>query len=140
GGADNDTLKGGRADDRLKGDAGADTLDGGPGRDKLTGGADDDTFVFSNLRKPDKVTDMSDGDVIALTKSAFPGIGPEGTLGADAFHIGFTATKPDQKIVYNEHSGWLEWYRHGSQTTDPVAFAKIGKHLDFIDHTDFIVI
>jgi Ca2+-binding RTX toxin-like protein len=51
-------------------------LDGGPGKDKLTGG--DDTFVFANPHQPDKVTDMSDGDIIALKKSALPGIGPKG--------------------------------------------------------------
>ncbi|MCB1486878.1 MAG: autotransporter-associated beta strand repeat-containing protein, partial [Bauldia sp.] len=140
GGDGDDAIAGGGGNDRLKGDAGADTLDGGPGKDKLTGGADDDTFVFANPNRPDKVTDMSDGDMIALKKSAFPGIGPKGTLDADAFHVGFTASSPAQKIVYNQHSGWLEWYRHGSHTTDPVAFAKIGKHLDFLDHADFIVI
>ncbi|MCB1496901.1 MAG: autotransporter-associated beta strand repeat-containing protein, partial [Bauldia sp.] len=140
GGDGDDLIVGGKHRDTLKGDAGSDTLNGGPGKDKLTGGDDDDTFVFANPHQPDKVTDFSDGDMIALVKSAFPGIGPKGTLHSSHFHVGAEAKTSQQKVVYNDDTGWLLYLKHGSDTNNPVAFARIGKHLDFLDHADFMVI
>ncbi len=85
------------------------------------------------------MTDSSDGAVVALAKSAYAGVGPKGTPTRTPSTC-FAAASPAQKIVYNENSGWLKWYEDGSHTTDPVAFAKIGKHLDFLDHSDIMVI
>ncbi|MCB1502084.1 MAG: autotransporter-associated beta strand repeat-containing protein, partial [Bauldia sp.] len=140
GGDGDDHLKGGKGNDVLKGEAGADTLDGGSGKDELTGGADDDTFVFANPKQPDTVTDWTEGDVIALVKSAFPGIGPKGDLDADAFHVGMRAMTANQKIVYDPDTGRLSFYKDGSHTLDPVDFVRIGKHLGDLDAGDFIVI
>ncbi len=140
GGDDDDLLKGGKGGDRLNGDAGADTLDGGPGRDKLTGGDDDDTFVFANPKQPDQVMDWADGDVIALKKSAFPGIGPKGVLDEDLFHIGPEAFTTKEKILYDADTGWLLWAADGSDTANPLAFAKIGKYLDDFNYSDIMVI
>ena len=61
-------------------------------------------------------------------------------LAESHFHIGGEALTPKQKILYDEDSGWLLYAKKGSQTTDPIAFAKIGKHLDGFDHTDILVI
>ena len=88
----------------------------------------------------DKVTDFAEGDIIALEKSAFKGLGPLGTLEADRFHVGAEAETPKQKILYDEDSGWLLYAKHGSDTADPVRFAKIGKNLDHFDNGDIMVI
>ena len=120
--------------------AGNDILNGGKGRDKLTGGEGDDTFVFAHPGKPDKATDWADGDVIALRKSAFKGIGPKGALAEDRFHVGSEAETPQQSIVYDPGTGWLSWWKHGSETGNPIAFARIGKHLADFDPADIMVI
>jgi Ca2+-binding RTX toxin-like protein len=138
--AGDDTIEGGKGGDALNGGAGADTLNGGPGTDKLTGGEDDDTFVFANPKQPDKVMDWADGDVIALAKSAFKGIGPKGVLAEDRFHVGSEALTAKQKILYDDETGWLSYAEKGSKTADPLAFAKIGKNLEDFDHTDIMVI
>lgn len=81
------------------------------------------------------MTDFNDGDLIALAKDAFRAIGPLGEI----FHAGDFAETRAQKILYDERSGWLSYAEKGSKTADPVAFAKIGKHLD-LDHTDILMI
>lgn len=140
GGDGDDVLKGGRGGDMLDGGDGNDILNGGKGKDKLTGGEGDDTFVFAHPGKPDKVTDWTEGDLIALQKSAFKGIGPKGVLETGVFHIGAEAETPKQKILYDADSGWLLYARHGSDTANPIAFAKIGKTLADFDHADIMVI
>jgi autotransporter-associated beta strand protein len=139
GGDGQDGIDGGNGADLIDGGAGDDTIDGGRGRNKLTGGEGNDTFVFTHPGKPDKVMDFGEGDMIALAKSAFKGIGRLGVLEADRFHIGPAADTTKQKILYDEDSGWLLYAKKGSDTADPVAFARIGKGLD-LDHTDFMVI
>ncbi len=140
GGDGDDVLKGGRGGDTLKGGAGQDMLNGGRGSNKLTGGDGDDTFVFAKLAKPDKVTDFATGDLIGLAKNAFSGIGPKGVLEDKYFHLGGHAETTDQHILYDAKSGWLLYAKHGSDTADPIAFARIGKHLDHLDHHDFLVV
>ena len=140
GGDGDDELKGGKGKDKLKGEAGNDRLDGRQSKDTLTGGEGDDTFVFAHPNKKDKVTDFAEGDIIALAKGAFSGIGPLGALDADRFHVGAEADTPKQKILYDEDSGWLLYAKHGSDTADPIRFAKIGKNLDHFDNGDIMVI
>jgi Ca2+-binding RTX toxin-like protein len=139
GGGGDDLIEGGKGSDTLNGGAGNDTLNGGPGSDRLTGGEGDDTFVFANPKQPDRVTDFSDGDLIALARSAFKGIGPKGVLAEDRFHLGSEALTPKQKILYDDETGWLLYAKQGSGTANPLAFARIGKNLD-LDHTDIVVI
>ena len=139
GGDGNDQLKGGPGKDALDGGLGDDILNGGKGKDSLTGGDGIDTFVFNHPNRPDKVTDFAAGDIVSLSSRAFFGIGPEGVLKAKYFHEGSDAQTLQQHIVYDAKSGWLLYARHGSATPDPVAFAKIGKHLADFDHSDIIV-
>jgi hypothetical protein len=147
GGRGRDYLRGGDGDDALKGDRGADVLNGGPGddlltggkgRDVLTGGEGSDGFVFVDRTHRDRITDFEDGDLIYLAQSAFPRIGPAGMLKEARFHVGAEAETKKQRIVYDEDKGLLLYAKHGSATTDPVKFAKIGAGLD-LDHTDFLV-
>jgi hypothetical protein len=84
--------------------------------------------------------DWEEGDVIALAKSAFKGIGPKGELAEDRFHIGSEALTPKQKILYDDGTGWLLYAKKGSGTANPLAFARIGKNLEDFDHTDIMVI
>jgi Ca2+-binding RTX toxin-like protein len=140
GDAGDDLIFGERGRDALNGGAGNDMLNGGPGSDRLTGGEGDDTFVFANPKQPDRVTDWTQGDVIALAKSAFKAIGPKGVLAEDRFHIGSEAETKKQKILYDDETGWLSYARKGSDTANPLAFARIGKGLTDFDHTDIMVI
>ena len=61
-------------------------------------------------------------------------------LKAKFFHDGPEALTRKQKILYDEDSGWLLYARHGSDTANPLAFARIGKHLDDFDRHDILVI
>ena len=88
----------------------------------------------------DKITDYDEGDTIALQKDVFPGIGPLGVLKAKHFHIGDEAETEKQTILYDEDSGWLLYAENGSNTANPVAFAKVGKNLDGFDNGDILVI
>jgi fibronectin-binding autotransporter adhesin len=140
GDAGNDVIVGAKGNDLLKGGDGDDWLNGGRGNNKLFGGEGEDTFVFRTRKATDTVKDFADGDIIALAKSAFHGIGPKGVLKAKYFHIGDEAETRKQHILYDEDSGWLLYAKKGSGTANPLAFAKIGKHLDDFDHHDILVI
>jgi Ca2+-binding RTX toxin-like protein len=137
GNAGDDELRGGGGRDTLRGGTGDDRLDGGKGRNLLTGGEGDDTFVFRTPGKPNRIADFGKGDLIAL---GFPGLGPSGPLDPSAFHRGATANKPWHTILYDEDSGWLLYARKGSETADPLAFAKVGKHIGHLVADDFVVI
>ena len=134
GGDDNDVLIGGRGRDTLDGGAGDDRLDGGQGRDLLTGGDGVDTFVFADPGKPDKITDFADGDIVALDGSSFTGIGPAGALDAKYFHLGSRGrNESSRRSSTTATRAGCSMRKQGSQTADPVKFAKIGKDLTGFD-------
>jgi Ca2+-binding RTX toxin-like protein len=137
GNAGDDLIYGAKGADALRGGTGDDLIDGGAGRNLYTGGEGDDTFVFGMPGKPNRITDFETGDLIAI---GFPGLGPDGPLDPAAFHRGATANKASQKILYDDDTGWLLYARNGSGTDEPVAFARIGKHLDHLGADDFTVI
>jgi len=139
GGDGDDTLKGNGGGDVLIGGAGEDLLIGGKGRDILTGGEGSDAFVFSARAKPDRITDFEDGDVIHLSQSAFPRLGPIGVLKEKFLHLGPEAETRQDRILYDEDRGLLLYAKHGSATKDPVKLAKLAPGLD-LDHADFFVI
>lgn len=136
GNAGDDDLHGGGGGDTLLGGTGDDRLDGGRGANRLTGGEGADAFVFRTPGKTARITDFGEGDAIVL---GFGGLGPSGPLEPAAFHRGETATAPEQRILYDEDNGRLLYAREGSLTPDPVAFARIGKHVGHIDAGDFVV-
>ncbi len=140
GGAGNDTLKGGKGGDLLSGGAGDDLLVGGGGKNKLEGGGGSDTFVFRNARASDRIKDFGDGDLIAIAKSTFAGIGPRGVLKAKYFHLGDHAETRAQHILYDKKSGWLLYAKKGALTANPQELVKIGKHLKDFDQHDVLVI
>ena len=137
GNAGNDRLDGGRGSDALNGGAGDDRLDGGRGTNLLTGSAGDDTFVFVTAGRPNWITDYAEGDLVAL---GLPGLGPTGPLDAALFHRGARAKTSEQRILYDEDTGWLLFARKGSATHHPDKFARVGNGLDHLDAGDFLVI
>ena len=52
-----------------------------------------------------------------------------GKLGGGEFHVGTTASNPNQHILYNPNNGFLYYDQDGSGTTfAPIHFATIGNH------------
>ena len=96
-----------------------------------------ESVVFATPGKPSIITDFTRGDLVAL---GFPHLGPPGPLDRHAFHRRAEAQNADQKILYDANTGWLLYARKGSATHDPVAFAKVGMHLDHLGAGDFVVI
>ncbi len=150
GGDGDDKVKGGAGNDRLLGGNGKDVLNGGAGANRLTGGDGKDTFVFAHLaghgfagrhsgdNRPDTIVDFAKGDRIRLDGDVFTGLGGQGKLGEQYFQVGKHATGDHAAVVYNAVKGWLAYAPHGADG-DLIKFAKIGKHLDHLDHGDFVI-
>ena len=136
-------LTGNERNNFLSGGAGNDTLDGGLGADTLTGGAGNDQFVFDNTANIDRVTHFVAGqDSIALSLSAFAGIGTPGSFDANAFAANAknSALEGDDHILYNTTTGALYYDEDGSASADaPIQFATLAGAPD-LHPTDFIVI
>ena len=125
--AGNDKVLGKNSDDVVVGNAGNDLLNGGKGADKMTGGPGDDTFVFnSTINAGDQATDFrGSDDRIQLGNNIFAGIGGNGPLDPDLFHVGSQATSPQQRIIYDRDGsgkfGLLYYDSNGSNARRPAA-------------------
>ena len=143
GGSRNDLLFGGKGSDVLNGQGGNDTLYGNQGRDNLTGGPGHDNFVFADALQPhkiDTITDFTPGtDQIWLSQSVFSALGGEGTLQADAFHIGASAANPGDRIIYNDATGALIYDSNGNASGGAIQFAELSPGLH-LTNTDLLVI
>jgi Ca2+-binding RTX toxin-like protein len=151
GGAGDDTLSGGAGNDKLVGDTGADVLSGGSGRDQLfggagrdilTGGASVDAFVFNlafSTAGVDDVTDFRTGvDRFELGRFIFGGQ-PRGALDEDAFHIGLEAADADDRIIYDDASGFLSFDADGAGGASDVRFANVTAGTD-LEAGDFFFV
>ncbi|MFM7640755.1 MAG: hypothetical protein ACKO45_04305, partial [Cyanobium sp.] len=89
----------------------------------------------------DTVVDFSAeaGEKIHLARSAFPGLGPVGSLARRRFHNGVAATTIAQRIVYNPLTGALLYDPDGSAPLDPVPFATLSPNLP-LSASPFVVI
>ncbi len=150
-----DTITGGGGKDVLEGGAGDDTLSGGGGRDKYIGGSGIDTYVFDAhvtptslfdhlsfaavKRRADVIVDYEKDEKIILDSDVFKGLA-KGSLGANQFHVGEKAEAFAHRIIYDESAGLLIYDRNGSAVAGDAIIAKIGKHLDHLDHSDFLVV
>jgi Ca2+-binding RTX toxin-like protein len=110
------------ANDILTGTNSSDRFTGGAGLDTITGGGGADLFRFISLNAGiDTITDFNVAeDIIELTAAGspvFPGV-PElgvgefaglsvGSLSADLFTIGSSASTSSQRIIYQENTGGL---------------------------------
>lgn len=132
--AGNDRVFGKNADDVVGGNAGNDLINGGRGADRMSGGPGDDTFVFnSTINAGDQVTDFRVGhDLVQLANNIFVGIGSEGPLDPDIFHVGSQATTPEQRIIYDPNAGGnfgvLYYDSNGSNPGGQQQFAKLNGH------------
>ena len=143
GGDNNDRLYGGRGNDKLNGGSGHDYLYGEFGKDTLTGGKGNDRFVFDvspTSANRDTITDFSvRDDSIHLARSIFTKVGPKGGLKSSAFWTGSEAHDANDRIIYNDDTGYLYYDRDGTGGAQQQAIAKLSKHLE-ITHKDFFIV
>jgi len=151
-GAGNDTLDGGFGRDVLYGEAGNDLfrglehndrLYGGLGNDTMEGGSGRDIFVFNTTlnsrRNVDKMPDFATADTIQLENKIFTKLTKTGPLSSSAFWIGSAAHDADDRIIYNESTGYLYYDQDGTGSKGAILFAKLEKNLA-LTHSDFHVI
>jgi Ca2+-binding RTX toxin-like protein len=143
GGNNNDHLYGGRGNDKLLGGSGHDYLRGEFGKDTLTGGSGNDRFVFDvapTKSNVDTITDFSvKYDSIQLAASVFTKAGSKGSLKAKAFWSGSAAHDRDDRVIYNDETGYLYYDPDGTGGASQKMIAKLSKDLA-ITHKDFFII
>lgn len=142
GGANNDSLHGGRGNDELNGGSGHDHLSGGFGRDTLVGGSGHDRFIFDvspSRSNMDIVKDFSvRDDIVHLARAVFTKAGAKGALKAKAFWTGSEAHDADDRVIYNENTGYLFYDPDGTGGAAQRTIAKLSKNLD-LTHKDFLL-
>lgn len=143
GGSGNDRVYGGRGNDKLWGSSGNDYLYGGLGKDTLSGGNGSDKFVFENnpvKSNMDTITDFSvKYDSIHLEKDIFTKAGALGRLKANAFWTGSSAHDRNDRIIYNDKTGYLYYDPDGNGSASQKVIAKLSKHLAITEKDFFIV-
>ena len=141
----NDTLLGMGGDDRLTGGDLNDSLSGGAGQDVLIGGSGRDAFVFDVALIAGNLDHIADfkavDDVIQLGRT---GPGPFdalsfGALDPQAFHLGTTAAKASQHVLYDRATGTLAYDADGTGGAAAVVFAILD-NMPKIDAADFFVL
>ncbi|MEH2312492.1 MAG: calcium-binding protein [Nostoc sp.] len=145
GGDGNDTLTASQAYDAkniLIGGNGNDILIGGKGNDSLYGGSGIDTFVFNTYDLPpnsgNRVYDFNaTNDVIGI--SNFGGGLSIGSLSANQFQIGASATTSAQRFIYNNTTGALFFDQDGTGESNQVKFAQLSPGLP-LTYNNFVII
>ena len=144
GGDGNDTLSATDASGKntLEGGNGNDILIGGYGNDSLYGGSGIDTFVFNtyDLRSNtgNRVYDFNaTNDVIWISFGR--GLST-GSLSANQFQIGASATTSDQKFIYNNITGALFFDEDGTGGGfSQVQFAQLSPGLP-LTNNNFVIV
>ena len=147
GGDGNDTLSATDASGKntLKGGNGNDILIGGYGNDSLYGGSGIDTFVFNtyDLRSStgNRVYDFNaTNDVIGISAARFGTGLSTGSLSANQFQIGASATTSDQKFIYNNITGALFFDEDGTGGGfSQVQFAQLSPGLS-LTNNNFVIV
>ncbi|PSF38746.1 hypothetical protein C7H19_04385 [Aphanothece hegewaldii CCALA 016] len=131
GNSNNNTITGNGGDDILSGGNGNDILVGSVGFDTLTGGRNLDQFVFNTPTEGiDTITDFRVvDDTIVLSASGFGSDLVIGTLAANQFIIGLSATTADQRLIYNSTTGGLFFDADGLDGTAATQFATLATNL-----------
>jgi Ca2+-binding RTX toxin-like protein len=138
----NNILLGRQGNDTLVCGVGNDTLNGGAGSDTLTGGSGRDRFAFSSSSQgKDRITDFSAiDDTIALSAAGFAGGLTAGTLSANRFIKGASATIANHRVIYNSTNGNLLFDRDGSNSAfSAVQIASLASGLTLTNADFFIV-
>ena len=125
-----DTMHGNIGRDTIQGRGGDDIISASDGNDKLTGGGGEDQFWFDLLldasSNVDRITDFQpDGDTIVLSRWVFTGIRP-GSLPEEAFALGTAAADSDDRIIYDQATGYLYFDSDGTGASAQTLFAIIG--------------
>jgi len=99
--------------------------------------------IGSALKPKDHTSDILNfaplRDRIDLDKTIFKGIGHNGILAASRFDTGRQAHHPNDRIIYNPHTGALFYHAPHTPLCQEIEFAILAKHLG-LSHTDFFVI
>ncbi|MEH2462534.1 beta strand repeat-containing protein [Nostoc sp.] len=146
GGDGNDTLTASQAytdKNTLIGGNGNDILIGGKGNDSLYGGSGIDTFVFNtyDLRSDtgNRVYDFNaTNDVIGISASFSEGLST-GSLSANQFQIGASATTSDQRFIYNNTTGALFFDQDGTGESSQIQFAQLSPGLT-LTYNNFVIV
>ncbi len=138
----NDLIIGGNGNDTLNGGGGNDTLRGGNGNDSLIGGADTDTFAFNSFNEGiDRVYDFNTtNELIRVSVAGFGGGLSPGSLSANQFTIGASASTSTQRFIYNDVTGALFFDQDGSANVfTQVQFAQLSAGLS-LSKNNFVVV
>ena len=108
-------------------------LSGRGGADRLTGGSGKDFFRFDSypsVGSETVVTDFSSQDSIGLSSSVYFGLEGKGKgearkLVAKQFFSGAEAHDGDDRVVYDQSSGFLYFDSDGDGAVAPVLVAKL---------------
>ncbi|MEH1908088.1 MAG: calcium-binding protein [Nostoc sp.] len=127
--------------DLIVGSNGNDTLTGGNGNDSLIGGNGTDTFVFDNYNEG--VDDLYDfnatNDLIQISAFYFAGGLSKGSLSANQFTVGTSATTSNQRFIYDFITGGLYFDQDGSKSGfSQVKFAQLLSGLS-LTNNNFVV-
>jgi Ca2+-binding RTX toxin-like protein len=131
-------------DDNIVGSNGNDTLSGGDGgNDILTGGNGTDTFVLYNYNTGiDSLYDFNATNELIQVSAvdAFGSLSSTGSLSANQFAIGTSATTSEERFIYNSATGALFFDRDGSGTGfTQVQFAQLSAGLS-LTNNNFVVV
>ncbi|MBD2531931.1 calcium-binding protein [Nostoc flagelliforme FACHB-838] len=137
-----DLIVGSNGNDTLKGGLGNDILTGGKGNDSLIGEAGTDTFAFNNFNEGvDSIDDFNTtNELIRVSSAGFGGGLSSGTLEANKFTIGASATTSNQRFIYNSATGGLFFDLDGSGSgSTQVQFAQLSGGLS-VTEKNFVVV
>ncbi|MEH2234255.1 MAG: calcium-binding protein [Nostoc sp.] len=138
-----DLIVGGNGNDTLDGNAGNDTLVGGNGNDSLYGGSGGtDTFAFNSFNEGiDGIYDFNTtNELIQVSAAGFGGGLSPGSLSANQFTIGVSATTSTQRFIYSDVTGALFFDQDGSANTfTQVQFAQLSAGLS-LTKNNFVVV
>ncbi|WP_292705211.1 MULTISPECIES: calcium-binding protein [unclassified Nostoc] len=125
----------------LDGGSGNDTLIGGNGNDILIGGSGIDTFGFNGYNEGvDSIYDFKPtNELIQVSANGFGGGLSIGSLSANQFTIGTSATTSDQRFIYDDSTGGLFFDQDGSAGDfTQVKFAQLSTGLS-LTNNNFVV-
>ncbi|MEH2053026.1 MAG: calcium-binding protein [Nostoc sp.] len=105
-----------------------DILTGSSGNDTLNGGGGTDTFAFSSFNEGiDRLDDFNTtNELIRVSIAGFAGGLSPGSLSANQFTIGASATTSTQRFIYNDVTGALFFDQDGSASSfTQIQFAQL---------------
>jgi Ca2+-binding RTX toxin-like protein len=129
-------------DDNIVGSNGNDILTGGYANDSLYGGSGIDTFAFNSFNEGvDRLYDFNaTNERIQVSAYYFGGGLSIGSLKANQFRIGTSATTSTQRFIYNSSTGALFFDQDGSAGAfSKVQFAQLSTGLS-LTNNNFVVV